>query len=78
MNTNKRFYVLRGAIARHGLSIESLADSVGISRTSMSNKMNGHTVFDYEDIVSIIKFFRSIGEDYSADYLFELVPENVE
>ena len=46
---------LQAKMALHGLKAYELADSIGISRQSMSYKLNGKRPFTVKDIDSISK-----------------------
>lgn len=45
--------LLRGEIIAKGLTLEGLAKKIGISRNSMSAKLNGRTQFNADEIEKI-------------------------
>lgn len=49
--TNSRF--LKAAMIRNGYTAGSLADSIGLSRQSMSYKLNNKRVFTVDEISAI-------------------------
>lgn len=58
---------LRGEMAKRRVSIEDIADLLGIHRNSVANKVNGESPFSFEQSVKIQeKFF----PDLELKYLF--------
>lgn len=45
--------LLRGEIKAQGMTLEALAKKIGISRNSMSAKLNGRTQFNADEIEKI-------------------------
>ena len=53
MNVNK----LRGLMAENNISRKYLAKKLGISVTSITNKLNGHTPFKIAEIQKVSEIF---------------------
>jgi transcriptional regulator with XRE-family HTH domain len=65
------FRNLRGEIVRSGLTIEQFADEIGVSRNTMSCKLNGKIPFNLVEIKKILEFFKQNGNtDVTTEYLF--------
>jgi transcriptional regulator with XRE-family HTH domain len=65
------FRNLRGEIVRSGLTIEQFADEIGVSRNTMSVKLNGKIPFNLVEIKKILEFFKQNGNtDVTMEYLF--------
>ena len=66
------FANLKAEIARAEITQQDLADAIGISGKSLSNKINGKTDFTHEEMVFIAKRLTSDKRpSLSLDYLFE-------
>lgn len=50
-------------------SVQSLAESIGITRVSLSNKLNNHLPFSQDEILKIAKLL-DIDHDQIAHYFF--------
>lgn len=63
---------LMAEMARLGLTITSLADKLGMSRTNLYNKLYGVTNFTLKDITAIQEVLKAADSngDYTLDYLF--------
>ncbi len=61
--------IYREMAARDRMTIKQLASHVGISATSMSNKLNGRTQFNLSEMSKIQALFRN----YTLDELFKQV-----
>lgn len=61
--------IYREMAARDRMTIKQLAAHVGISATSMSNKLNGRTQFNLSEMSKIQALFRN----YTLDELFKQV-----
>lgn len=59
--------IYREMAARDRMTIKQLAAHVGISATSMSNKLNGRTQFNLSEMSKIQALFRN----YTLDELFK-------
>ena len=73
MRTRKTIYPnLLAEIARQGLTIASLAESIGTTRANLANKINGKCNFTLKDLTAIQDALQSNDKngDYSLDYLF--------
>ncbi len=73
MGSKKVLYPnLMAEIARLGLTISSLADKLGMSRTNLYNKLYGVTNFTLKDIIAIQEVLKAADSngDYTLDYLF--------
>ena len=66
MQKKKKFLALRGAIIAQGFTMTTLAEKLGISLRSLSNKMMGYTEFTLEEIVKICDI-----TGINADIFFE-------
>ena len=53
MDKNILFPHLRGAMASKGITITKLAELTGMGKSTLSNKLNGHTEFNLKDIKTI-------------------------
>ena len=49
---------LKASLIRRGISLEDLSDALGISRVSLSKKMNNHREFKVSEIVKITQFLQ--------------------
>lgn len=62
---------LNAELARNGLTVEILAEFMGMSKTNVYNKINGRTVFNLKDMQKIQEFFKVKGcGAFTLDYLF--------
>lgn len=62
---------LNAELVRNGLTVEMLADYMGMSKTNVYNKINGRTVFNLKDMQTIQEFFKAKGGGaFALDYLF--------
>lgn len=62
---------LNAELVRNGLTVEMLADYMGMSKTNVYNKINGRTVFNLKDMQTIQEFFKVKGGGaFTLDYLF--------
>lgn len=64
---------LAGEIARHGISVQNIADTMGITSRAFRNKISGRTDFTWPETNVIQKNFFP---DLSKDYLFANREEN--
>lgn len=60
---------LRSHMLLHEDTIELLAESLGISRQTLSSRMNGHTKFKTDEIVSIANRY-NLGSDEILEIFF--------
>ena len=65
--------VLRGVMAKYGVTIAQMAEVVGISSNSMSKKINGKVDFTLTEVRAILAFFRSKGETCTVESLFDIM-----
>lgn len=62
---------LNAELARNGLTVEMLAEFMGMSKTNVYNKINGRTVINIKDMQTIQDFFKAKGGGaFTLDYLF--------
>lgn len=62
---------LNAELVRNGLTVEMLADYMGMSKANVYNKINGRTVFNIKDMQTIQEFFKvKGGGTFTLDYLF--------
>ena len=59
---------LAGEIARRGIKKKVIAESLGVCRRSLQNRLDGKVPFSYEDASTIQK---RLFPDLTLDYLFE-------
>ena len=57
-------------MAKHGLTISSMAKVVGISYQSMWSKLHGKNEFTLSEAKKIVKYFNSLGEDHTVEGIF--------
>ena len=63
--------VLRGEMAKYGLTVADMAKVVGISRNSMSAKIEGKIDFRLTEAKRILTYFNSKGESHTVESLFD-------
>ena len=63
---------LRGKIAGERLTQDDFADILGITRQSMSNKLNGRNQFTALEMAKISNYFKEKGKPYLVN---EIMPE---
>ena len=62
---------IKAEMARYGLSGTSIADSLGISMSSFSLKVNGKRDWTVSEAVKLVSLFSELsGSEVSMDYLF--------
>lgn len=49
---------LKGLMVENELTLQSLAEKIGVSENSLTQKINGHRGFWYWEMVAIAKVFR--------------------
>lgn len=65
MNTKVYYPNLSGEIAKRGIKKKVIAESIGICRRSLQNRMNGKVPFSYSEANTIRKrFFPDLTLDY--------------
>jgi len=69
--------VLKGEMAKYGLTVADMARVMGLSHTSMSNKLNGKVDFTLTEAKKIVRFFNAKGESHTIESIF-LAHETVE
>lgn len=58
-------------LARCGITLTSLANYMGISRSALYKKLDGKTAFTLKDMVAIQEIFNvKVGGAFTLDYLF--------
>jgi|GEM_PF-1808002 len=62
--------VLRGEMAKYGLTIKGMAEIAGLSYQAMFNKLHGKTEFTLTEAIKIVSYFNSQGECHSVETLF--------
>ena len=62
MDTN----MLKSILVRHGDSVATLAEKMGLSQTSLYRRINGETDFDYKEIKVIKDIYDLSPEDIDA------------
>lgn len=73
MGNKKTIYPnLMAELARQGMTITTLADKMGMTRSNLAYKLNGKYNFTLKDITTIQEILRAndTNGDYSLDYLF--------
>lgn len=63
--------VLRGEMAKYGVTVADLANVVGVSSNTMSKKLNGEVDFKLTEVKAILSFFNSKGEAHNVESLFD-------
>lgn len=62
---------LNAELARNGLTVEMLADYMGMTKQNVYNKLNGRTLVNIKDMQTIQVFLKAKGGGaYTLDYLF--------
>ncbi len=61
---------VRAEMARHGLTAENLADVLGISAVSVSNKLNGKRPWSLAEAKRVVDHFNSLGGNFTIEALF--------
>lgn len=69
--------VLRGEMAKYGLTIKDIAEIIGISYQAMFNKLHGKTEFTLTEAKKIVSYFNSQGESHSVETLFFPFQSNI-
>ena len=64
--------VLRGEMAKHGVTVRELAKGIGVSTNTMSKKINGRVDFSLTEIRKTLAFFRLRGESHTVESLFNI------
>ena len=63
---------IKAELARRGLSINNLAEYMGMSTANIRNKLNGKTKIFLSELCAIQDFFeQDHGERFSLEYLSE-------
>ena len=62
--------VLKGEIAKYGLTIADLAKELDLSVASTANKINGKVDFTLSEARKIVKFFNAKGETHTVESIF--------
>lgn len=57
MTKNVVYKRLKGLMAEHGITIPELAKKMGISKSSLSRKINGHQTWYAHEMFFIIRYF---------------------
>lgn len=68
--------VLRGEMAKYGLTVADMAKEMGMSHVTMSNKLNGKVDFSLTEAMRIVRFFNSKGENHTLESMF-VAPEPI-
>ncbi len=58
--------MLKSILVRHGDSVATLAEKMGLSQTSLYRRINGETDFDYKEIKVIKDIYDLSPEDIDA------------
>lgn len=66
------YSLLKKRMNDYRYSVRSLAESIGITRVSLSNKLNNHLPFSQDEILKIAKLL-DINYDQIAHYFFAIV-----
>lgn len=66
--------VLKGEMAKHGLTVKYMAGELGLSPVTMGLKVNGRADFTLTEIRKILAVFRETGKAYTVEELFGLAP----
>ncbi len=69
--------MLKGEMAKYGLTIKSMAKIAGMSYQAMFNKLHGKTEFTLTEAQKIVNYFNSQGETHSVESLFFPLQSNI-
>ena len=72
MLATKKKNVLKGEMAKYGVSIVKLAEATGISKSALWNKINGKSDFTLSEVIRILAFFDKLGESHTVESLFNI------
>ena len=72
MQATKRKNVLKGEMAKYGVTITKLSEATGISKGALCNKLNGKTDFTLSEVIRILNFFNALGEAHTVETLFDI------
>lgn len=62
--------MLKGEMAKYGLTIRGMADILGISYQAMLNKLHGKSDFTLTEAKKIVRFFNAQGESHTVEDIF--------
>ena len=62
--------VLRGEMAKYGLTVAEMAEIIKVSSATMSDKLNGKVDFRLNEARVIVEYFNGQGESHTVDSLF--------
>ena len=62
--------VLRGEMAKYGLTIADMSRVLGISTVAYSSKLNSKVDFSLTEAKKIIQHFEKLGEKHTVESLF--------
>lgn len=63
---------IRAALAYYGKTMSDLQEYLGISRTTLSDKMTAKVGWWLDEAVLVTQFFNEMGAGYTIDELFEI------
>lgn len=69
MKSEYTFQKLKGRIKEYFNSQSSLAEEMNLSTTALSNKLNGRTKFNYDEIISLVEILK-IKKEEVFEYFF--------
>ena len=61
---------LKAEMVRYGLKITDLAEILGVSAVSVSNKLTGKTSWTLGEAKQVVDLINSMGGDYTVESLF--------
>ncbi|HHV42748.1 MAG TPA: hypothetical protein GXX72_07915 [Clostridiaceae bacterium] len=70
--------VLKGDMAKYGLTIMDMAKIVGLSYNSMQLKLSGKTEFTLLEAFKIVHYFNGKGENHTIEDMFGVYLKNPE
>ena len=62
--------VLRGEMAKHGLTIADMAQLMDMAPSTLSNKIHGKSDFTLTQARRAVKIINSLGEDHTLESMF--------
>ena len=62
--------VLRGEMAKHGITIGEMARRMDISPSALSNKIRGKSEFTLTEAQRAVEIINSLGEDHTLESMF--------
>lgn len=63
---------IRSLLTYHGKTIKDAADAIGISVTSLSDKLNGKKRWWLDDAIELKLYFSELGTEITIEELYEV------